>query len=81
MIIVKVLAEETIERRTLSLLKIINDGTEVYQLRIGSDVLWFFKAYEYDLSGNLKKKNPPFELSEGKYLSALDALKSIIKIA
>ena len=80
MITKKILAKKNNEKATILLQKVSNDGNEVYQFKINDNILWYFSS-KYETEQGFYTEAPPFGISEGKYMIALETLMDIFKVA
>ena len=80
MIAKNVLAKKNNGKTTFSLLKVSNEGNEVYQFKINDNILWYFRS-RYETVEGFCNEEPPFGISEGKYMIALETLMDIFKVA
>lgn len=81
MITETVLARKNKGKATFLLLKILNEGNVQYQFKINDNVLWYFKSRYETTEGVYTEIPPPFGISEGKYMIALETLMKICKVA
>ena len=79
MITSTVLAKKNNGKNTCFLLKVSNDENEQFQFKINDNILWYFNSKIETVEGFCIEE-PPFGISKGKYMIALEILMEIFKV-